>query len=928
MAALNIRELAVIVLATLALSVLYFKTQSVDLQRHQRTEQTLREMKDWDAVLKQDVLRTRTGLLNHYDTLVSTMKALRAAHLQFADGPDALHDGTDSDLQQSIENLGKNLATRALNLERFKSRNAILKNSLSYLAIAIRRLTQSLSKKAGMSKFATDTSAVLRDTLIYNLSGDPKLRNDLQDAVVALRETARALAGEPRQEVENILAHVAVVLRNKAELDDLVANLVNAQSLAHIDEVVRRYDAAFSRLEQQANFYRLLLYALSILLLLCIAYTFVRLKRAALALSTANAELEQRVAARTTELVEMNGSLRVHLDRLSLAMERAEKGNFEARLSADSDSVYATLYTRFNRMIDGISDEAQILKVAQELSGELKLDVLLARIMRTTTELLNADRSTIFVHDRRTNELWSRVAEGVKSKEIRIPDNAGIAGKVFTTGMAENVPDPYAHELFNPEVDRNTGYKTENILCMPIIDKFGKHIGVTQVLNKIGGEFLARDEARLKAFTAQVSISLANAQLFADVTNEKKYHEATLNSLSNGVITFDTQVRISTMNPAAARILARDSQALLGNDVMTAFGGDQDWVATYVTELLRTGQADTFFDIDISLEDGRRASINLTVVPLRDEEGEAIGGMLILEDITNEKRVKSTMARYMTKEIAEQLMEVGEDALGGRSQTATVLFSDIRGFTAISENLGARSTVSMLNEYFTEMVEVIFQHKGILDKYIGDAIMAVFGTPFPTADDTDNAIIVANHMIKVLRILNARRRAAGDTPISIGVGISTGNLISGNIGSPKRMDYTVIGDSVNLAARLESATKYYGVAVLASESTLIASNGQHQFRELDLIVVKGKTKPVAVYEALDHHDDTTFVNMSATLAAFEQGLAHYRQRDFASAHAKFERARDLRPDDGPSILYLQRCAHYRDTPPPQDWAGVWEMTSK
>ncbi|MDD9902063.1 MAG: PAS domain-containing protein, partial [Rhodospirillaceae bacterium] len=399
-------------------------------------------------------------------------------------------------------------------------------------------------------------------------------------------------------------------------------------------------------------------------------------------------------------------------------------------------------------------------------------------------------------------------------------------------------------------------------------------------------------------------------------------------SLSTGVIPFDVAMRGTTAHPAAGRILGREPAILAGQDAATVFGGRKGWVTSQVTELLQNGRIDNFLDVDLKFEDGNSASVNLTVVPLRDGEDAIIGGMLILEDITNEKRVKSTMARYMTKEIAEQLMEAGEDALGGRSPTATVLFSDIRRFTSISEELGARNTVTMLNEYFTEMIEVIFKNKGILDKYIGDAIMAVFGTPFPTADDTDNAIIVANRMIEVLRELNRRRRAEGKIPIDIGIGLSTGELISGNIGSPKRMDYTVIGDTVNLAARLESATKYYGVPVLASEFTVAGSNGQHQFRELDLIVVKGKTEPVAVYEALGHHNADTFVNMQATLASFEEGLALYRQRDWTASLASFEKALGLRPDDGPSALYRDRCLYYVKNPPPPDWQGVWEMVSK
>ncbi len=196
----------------------------------------------------------------------------------------------------------------------------------------------------------------------------------------------------------------------------------------------------------------------------------------------------------------------------------------------------------------------------------------------------------------------------------------GIAGKVFRSGTAENVADPYSRELFNPEIDRATGYKTDSILCMPIIDQSGEPIGVTQVLNKSGGEFLARDEARLRAFTSQVSISLANAQLFADVTKEKNHNEATLNSLSNGVITFDVDTRVTTANPAAARILGRDSQELLGMDTVALFGGRKGWVTAQVTELLRVGKFDNFLDVDLRLENGRSASVNLTVVPLRDGE--------------------------------------------------------------------------------------------------------------------------------------------------------------------------------------------------------------------------------------------------------------------------------------------------------------------
>ena len=231
--------------------------------------------------------------------------------------------------------------------------------------------------------------------------------------------------------------------------------------------------------------------------------------------------------------------------------------------------------------------------------------------------------------------------------------------------------------------------------------------------------------------------------------------------------------------------------------------------------------------------------MNLTVVPLIDAADENIGSMLILEDITSGKRVKTTMARYMSKEVADQLIESGEAVLGGNDQKVSILFSDVRNFTTVSEALGARETVSMLNDYFEEMVEVIFHHGGILDKYIGDAIMALFGAPFSGPQDADNAIAVANGMIVSLRELNRRRTIQNKDVIDIGVGISTGDVIAGTIGSSKRMEYTVIGDSVNLASRLEGANKYYGTKILVSEHTIRNMKADALMREIDLMRVKG-----------------------------------------------------------------------------------------
>ena len=196
--------------------------------------------------------------------------------------------------------------------------------------------------------------------------------------------------------------------------------------------------------------------------------------------------------------------------------------------------------------------------------------------------------------------------------------------------------------------------------------------------------------------------------------------------------------------------------------------------------------------------------------------------MLILEDITREKRVRNTMARYVAKEVVDRLLMSAEDVLQGNALVATVLFSDIRRFSTLSEEMTPRNTVTMLNEYFTEMVEIIFMHGGMLDKYLGDGLMAIFAAPVSGSSDADNALLVATDMIRALGRYNARRVERGDTPIEIGIGLATGEVLAGSVGMAKRMEYTVIGDNVNLAARLESANKYYGTAVLLSGYNVVA----------------------------------------------------------------------------------------------------------
>ena len=256
------------------------------------------------------------------------------------------------------------------------------------------------------------------------------------------------------------------------------------------------------------------------------------------------------------------------------------------------------------------------------------------------------------------------------------------------------------------------------------------------------------------------------------------------------------------------------------------------------------------------------------------------------------------------------------------------MFSDLRGFTTLTEQLGAQGTVALLNEYFTLMVDCIQHEEGMLDKFIGDAIMAAFGIPVAHEDDADRAMRASISMINTLNKWNHQRISEGKLPVNIGIGLNTDMVVSGNIGSNKRMDFTIIGDGVNLAARLESACKQYGAKILVSEFTIRKLQGTYRSREVDLVVVKGKTQPVSVYEVLAFHNEETFPNIADVLGLFKDGVAAYRGRRWDSAIKLFKECLELNPNDKPSHLYLERAQVLKQTPPPDDWAGVWVMESK
>ena len=591
-------------------------------------------------------------------------------------------------------------------------------------------------------------------------------------------------------------------------------------------------------------------------------------------------------------------------------------------------------------MVKSREKEMKFLDVVAEVTSEIELGSLLQRVMVEATRMLNADRATLFLNDFKTNELFSRVAMGEGIGEIRLPNNAGIAGAVFQSRETINIPHAYADLRFNPSFDKQTGYFTRSILCVPIINKDGDCIGCTQALNKKGGGFTEEDESRLKAFTQQVSIALENAKLFEDVAKERAYNHSMLTSMSNAVITINDEGKIITCNKSGLKILKIRPTDILGKTAEEFFTDGRSWILEKIKGCEE--QKDSEFLMDAEIEVGSEqddnveiVSANVSFLPLENQDPDGrmdqasghLGTMIMIEDISDEKRMKSTMSRYIDPNIADQLMGDGSDIMGGQETVATVLFSDVRSFTTITEALGAQGTVTLLNEYFDIMVEAINEQGGMVDKFIGDAIMAGFGIPFPHDDDEDRGVRAGVNMIKRLWAWNIQREKEGKMAIDMGLGLNTDKLLSGNIGSSKRMDYTMIGDGVNLAARLESACKSYAARILISDFTYQKLKGTYQIRYIDDVIVKGKTEAVGVREVLDYHTPETFPNLMDTVNHFNEGRISFKAGDWNKGIGSFKECLKANPNDKLSQIYIDRCETMKQRNP-KDWDGIWVMDTK
>lgn len=333
---------------------------------------------------------------------------------------------------------------------------------------------------------------------------------------------------------------------------------------------------------------------------------------------------------------------------------------------------------------------------------------------------------------------------------------------------------------------------------------------------------------------------------------------------------------------------------------------------------------------EASLDEAQNFTVLNSVYPGLAMLAASIAIMLyrIVFEQAEQRATRRAMGMYLSPAVLhEVLKDPASLRLGGQKREMSVLFADIRGFTPVSEGMDPTELVQFLNEYLTEMTDIVFRNEGVLDKYMGDEIMAFWGAPTVQPDHAARACRTAYQMLRRLRELQPRWTERGLPPLTIGVGINTGQMTAGNVGSRLRFDYTVVGDAVNLASRLEGVNREYGTDVVISDATLAHVRCAYVVRFLDRIAVQGRSEPTGIYELLAPAGEAARLSPQA-LQIWQDAIALYQAQRFVEAEAAFARVLCLVPDDGPALTFVARCRRLQAAPPGTAWDGVHAMSRK
>jgi class 3 adenylate cyclase/PAS domain-containing protein len=390
-----------------------------------------------------------------------------------------------------------------------------------------------------------------------------------------------------------------------------------------------------------------------------------------------------------------------------------------------------------------------------------------------------------------------------------------------------------------------------------------------------------------------------------------------LDGVEAGVLVFSPEGALVRANPAARRILdgwdltPSDSPPggveafnnTLGQEIWNAIGGDEAPVQT---------------DVNIAKPNGEWITVRRMIPPVV-VSGKPCGALVLLDDVARKSRMQSLLETAMSSDGTKPVIDTPAAAPGGTMREVTVLVADIRGFSVLAESLGARRVVDLLNEYFSYMADVIGIEDGIIDKYIGNAVMALFGVPRSHGNDADRAVAAARRMHRVLKLMNELR---GGPTLNIGIGLGSGPVIAGQIGAPDRMSYTVIGAPVNLASRIEGVTRACGASIVICGETFQRLNRSVPARKVDVVMLPGLEKPTVIYEVfVEDPGDAA----SEWLGEFDAGFRAYQAGDFVAAQQRFACVKNLNPHDMMADVLAQRCRRLvlRN---PGEWSGAWKVT--
>ena len=565
-----------------------------------------------------------------------------------------------------------------------------------------------------------------------------------------------------------------------------------------------------------------------------------------------------------------NGETFEHLtkEKAKIALPLFHKNNFLGLLCVGSKFMgekYSSVDIKILEIIAGHLTKAlynyQLLNEVEKKKTEINLKLLQ---LETLFDISVAISSVLDVEELCEDVLWRSVGILNASKGVILLQSEGspILNPLANFNWVEDIPMLSKKLTIFKSIDENkTGEVFTKNQKKPIQKKLGEQnliIAPISAKNKTQGymvlcnketrkgiePFSATDLDLLTALCNQAAVAMENAKLFKEITKEKQFNESILGSIATGVITLDNLGEVDSINSAGLKILKTEKDNVVGNHYMYLFEKDEE-----LLELIANSEIENKVgsELGISLNTvSKDTVINASVSPRLDPEGNKQGSVIALEDISDVSKVKNTFKRYVSKQVVDELLgDDGKLNLGGEQREVTILFTDIRGFTSMSEKMKPERVVTTLNEYFSDMIDIVFKNNGTLDKIIGDELMVLYGAPISGDNDTVRAVETAVEMQHKIKELNIDRKKRKEPPILVGAGINKGLVVSGNIGSRDLMDYTVIGDTVNVASRLCAAAG--PGEIMVSSSVYGATKKEFSYDKLEPIKVKGKEKKVPVF---------------------------------------------------------------------------------